>query len=101
MFCTDKKIRVHVIFFNTGNGCSRFQIPAKANGSSLFQNVQTSSGAHPASYSIDNGGFIPGVKRADREIYCSPLCSAEARNEWSNTSTSLLSPDTSPLGLQD
>jgi hypothetical protein len=45
--------------------------------------------------------FFPGVKRVDREIYCSPLYSAEARNEWSNTSTSLLSPDTSPLGVQD
>lgn len=35
-------------------------------------------------------GFFPGVKRGNREIYCSTLYSAEARNEWSNTTTPLL-----------
>jgi hypothetical protein len=64
--------------------------PGRCNGSSVLQNVQTGSGTHPASYTMDNGGVFFGVKRADREIDCSPLYSAEARNEWSNTSTSPL-----------
>jgi hypothetical protein len=61
MLCTEKKIRVHAIFLNTGTGCSGFQIPAEVNNDfSPLQNAQTGSGAHPTSYSIGNGGFSLG-----------------------------------------
>jgi hypothetical protein len=39
---------------------------------SLLQCVQTSSGTHPASYSMNTGGFFLGVKRPLREYDHSP-----------------------------
>jgi hypothetical protein len=35
----------------------------------LLNNVQTGSGTHPASYSMDTGGFSPVVKRQGRDVY--------------------------------
>jgi hypothetical protein len=40
---------------------------------SLLHIVQTSSGAHPASYPTGTGGPFPGVKRPGREADHSPL----------------------------
>jgi hypothetical protein len=41
---------------------------------SLFHTLQTGSGAHPASYTMDIGAFSPGVKRLGRKA------SAEVKN---------------------
>ena len=41
------------------------QIPAEARDLSLFQNIQTSPGAHPASYSMGTGGFFSWGKVAE------------------------------------
>jgi hypothetical protein len=48
--------------------------------------VQTGSGAHPASYSMDTGILFRGIQRPGREADHSPPSSAEVRNEWSYTS---------------
>jgi hypothetical protein len=58
----------------------RFPAGAKDFSSSLF--VQTSSGAHPASYPMGTGGPFPGVKAwPGRDAYHSPPSSAEVENE--------------------
>jgi hypothetical protein len=45
--------------------------------------VQTSSGAHPASYTMGTGGSFPGGKaRPERDADHSPLSSAEVKKEW-------------------
>jgi hypothetical protein len=36
------------------------RFPSKARDFSLFHNLQTGSGAHPASYPMDTGGSFPG-----------------------------------------
>jgi hypothetical protein len=46
----------------------------------LFSSVQTGSGTHPASYPMDPGGFIAGVKRLGREADHSPPSNAEVKN---------------------
>jgi hypothetical protein len=61
--------------------------PAGVRYSSLFHNVQTGSGAHPASYPTSTGDLFPGVKRLGREADHSS--NAEIKNEWSYTFTSL------------
>jgi hypothetical protein len=48
-----------------------------------------SSEAHPAFYSLGNGGLVTGVKRPGRETDYLPLSRAEVKNEWSFTSTTL------------
>lgn len=45
------------------------------------------SEAHPASYSLGNGGLVTGVKRSGRETEYLPLSRAEVKNEWSLIST--------------
>ena len=57
-------------------------IPAPAKHSSLLQNVQTLSAAHPYSYSAGTG-----VKRPGREVVHSFPFSAELKNGWSCAST--------------
>jgi hypothetical protein len=42
-------------------------IPGRGKEFFLFHSVQTSSGAHPASYPMGTGGSFPGVKRQMRE----------------------------------
>jgi hypothetical protein len=44
---------------------------------SLLHNVQTGSGAYPASYPVGTGGDFPGVRRPGRETDHSPRSSAE------------------------
>jgi hypothetical protein len=67
---------------------SRVRFPAGAENFSLHHRVQTGCGTHPASYPMGTRGSVfPGVKRPVREANHSPPCSAEAKNEWSYTST--------------
>jgi hypothetical protein len=54
---------------------------------SLLRNVQTGSGAHPASYSMRTGP-PPGRQAATEfDVDPSPPRSAEVKDEWSYTST--------------
>jgi hypothetical protein len=53
------------------------RFPAEARDFSLLYNVQTNSGAHPASYPMGIGGSL---KRPGREADYSPPSSAEAKN---------------------
>jgi hypothetical protein len=55
-------------------------IPGRARDFSLLHNIQTGSGAHPASYTIGTGGSFPGGMRPGRETDHSPSSSAEVRN---------------------
>jgi hypothetical protein len=47
---------------------------------SLLYNIQTGSGAHPASYPIVSGTLTLGVKKPGREADHSPPSSAKAKN---------------------
>ena len=48
-------------------GCS-FLIPGGERDFYFLRNVQTDSGAHPASYIMDNGCSFPRIKRPGREF---------------------------------
>lgn len=67
---------------------SGVQIPTRTRALSLFQNVHTGSGAHPAPYSMVPG-FFSGVQWPVHDVYTSlPLpCSAEFKNKWIYSST--------------
>jgi len=54
----------------------------------FLQNVQTSNGAHPASYSMGTGGSFLGLKQPGCEVNHSPPSNIEVTNEWSCTSDS-------------
>jgi hypothetical protein len=57
-------------------------IPDRGRGFFLQPLVQTSSGAHPASYTISTGGFFPGGKAwPGRDADHSPPSSAEVKKE--------------------
>jgi len=56
---------------------SRFRFPARAGNFSLHHRFQNGSGAHPASYPMDNRVSFLGVKRPGREANHSPTSSAE------------------------
>jgi hypothetical protein len=45
-------------------GCSGGRFPAGAANFSLYDRVQTGSGAHPASYAMGTRGSFPGGKAA-------------------------------------
>ena len=47
----------------TGRATNRGMIPGRTNHFSLPWNVQTGSGAHPASYSMGSGGCSPRIRR--------------------------------------
>ena len=49
----------------------------------LLQNVDTSSGVHPASYSIVVGVNFPEVKRPGRDANHLHTSNAELKYEWS------------------
>jgi hypothetical protein len=55
----------------------------------LLQNVQTSCGAHTASYLIGVGGYFPGIMWPGPDVDRSPQPGAEVMNEWSYTLTPL------------
>jgi hypothetical protein len=56
--------------------------PTGAEDFSSSPCVQTSSGAHPASYSMGTGGSLPGAKaRPGCDADHSPPSSAEVKNE--------------------
>jgi hypothetical protein len=63
-------------------GWSGVRVPAGVRNFSSHHRVQTGSGAHPASYTMDTRGFFPGgggVKLPLREADHSPQSSAEVR----------------------
>ena len=69
-------------------GRSGVQIPAGVRHFSLLQNVWTSSGAHPAPYSMGSGVHsFKGVEQTGHKVNHLLLPSAEIKNEWSYTYT--------------
>ena len=70
-------------------GWSGVQLLVGASDLCLLQNVQTGSGVHPAVYSMGTG-FFPGIKQLGRDVNHPPPSSAEAKNEWSYTSSPLV-----------
>jgi hypothetical protein len=54
---------------------------------SLLHIVQTGSGVHPTSYTMNTGSSFPGVKRQRREADHSPPTSSEVKKMWIYTST--------------
>jgi hypothetical protein len=57
----------------------------------LCHNVQTGSGAHPASYPMGTRVLCSGVKCLRPEASRTPPSSAKVENTWSCTSTSCTS----------
>jgi hypothetical protein len=55
----------------------------------LLQDVQTGSGAHPASYPMGTGALSPRIKRQEREADHSLPINAEVKKMWIYTSTPL------------
>jgi len=53
---------MHSIYLETGLPAeqlrNRYSVPRRGRGFSLFQNVQTGSGAHPSSYSVGTTSFF-------------------------------------------
>ena len=70
-------------------GWFRVLVPRGANYSSLPQNNHTTSGVHPASYSMGARDSFVGVKRPGREVDHSPPSSAGLTNDGSYTSNPL------------
>jgi hypothetical protein len=52
----------------------------------VFRNKFIILGAHPASFSIEKGFFLPTVKRLGPDVNQSPPSNAEIRNKWSYNS---------------
>jgi hypothetical protein len=71
-----------------GTGRTEVRIPTPVRNFSLLLNVQTDSGAHPASYSMGTGDLYSEVKRSGHEVDKLPPTNAEVKNAWSYTSTS-------------
>jgi hypothetical protein len=65
-------------------------ILAEARDFPLLQNTQTSSGAQPASYSMCIWSFFVGVEWPAHQVEHSPPTKVEVKNEWNNTSLSLI-----------
>jgi hypothetical protein len=66
---------------------SEVRIPVGASYLSFLLNVHTGSGARPASCSMGTGGPFPEINRSVCEVEHLPPPSADAKNEWSYTST--------------
>jgi hypothetical protein len=64
---------------------ARVRFPTGPRDSSLFHSIQTSSGAHSASYSMGTGCSFPGVKRPGCEADHSLPSNAEVKNELCHT----------------
>lgn len=71
-------------------GQSGIQFPVSTRGFCLLQNIQTSSGAHPAPYSLGNGVFF-GVMQPGCEVTFLPPSSV-VKNEWTCTFTPPIMP---------
>lgn len=69
-------------------GKSGVQFLGGSNNCSLLKNVQTCSGAHPASRSLGAGVLFIEVNQPWHEANHSPPSSSEVKNERSNTGTS-------------
>jgi hypothetical protein len=70
-------------------GWSRFQFPAEASKFFHFQNIQISSGAHPASSSLGTGIIFPGIKCLGWEVEHSHPSGVEVKWKWSYTNIPL------------
>ena len=68
---------------------SSIRIPAQARDFSLLQNVNTSSGTLPASYSADTVVLPRGTTVKGATLIIQPPASAKLKNEYSYTSTPL------------
>lgn len=85
-WCCDVRVGSSVVSVMTTPQVGRYRvrIPVSARVLSLLQIIQTVSKTHPASYSVGAGGFLPGVvSQTGRELYHSPLTSAEVKNDCS------------------
>jgi hypothetical protein len=67
-------------------GQSKVWIPAGERDFSVLQNVQTGSGAHPTSCSLDTRVLSQGKELGCDVYYISPS-SAKVNNDWCHTST--------------
>jgi hypothetical protein len=73
---------VMVAYYRLDDRVNVIRSPAEAKDFSSSLCVQTSCGAHPASYPMGSGGSFPGVKaRPGRDSDHSPPSSAEVENE--------------------
>jgi hypothetical protein len=90
VFCTDKKILVNVIFLIQELDVLDFKSRHKKMVLLIPKMARPVLGPTQPPIRRKMGFFPPGVKRADREIDCSPLYRAEVRNEWCHTSSSSL-----------
>jgi len=69
-------------------GWCRVDIPSRVRESSLIQNVQSCSGLHTASYSMDLGGALsPIAHRPQHEADHSPPFGVEFKKHWKYTFT--------------
>ena len=72
------------------NGRSRVQIPVKERYFYVLDNVHISFVAHLVSYSMDSGDSFRRVKRPGPEVNHLLSYSAEVKNEWSHTATTVI-----------
>jgi hypothetical protein len=77
VFDVNSRSRVRSIVVTTSNGLDGQQM----QDFSLLHNVQTGSGAHPASYPMGTGATSPELKRSGREADHYPPSSADIKNE--------------------
>jgi hypothetical protein len=73
-----------------GAGRSGVRFLVGAGNFVLFQNIQTSSGAHPDPSSVSTEVLSQGLKCLGHEVDSSPPSSAKFKNEWSYTSAHLI-----------
>jgi hypothetical protein len=69
--------RIQGEFYFSNTASYGVQFPAGVGYISLLHNVQTGSGAHPASYAMGMGSLSPGVKRPTRKTDLAPVPIAE------------------------
>jgi len=62
-------------------------IPGRGRDLSLHYHIQTSSGAHLASYLVSTEGLSPQVKWSGHEIDSSLPSNAKVKNAWSYAPT--------------
>jgi hypothetical protein len=82
-----RQVRENCDVTRLGVGQSGIRTPAEAKDFPFLQNVQTGSGAHPASYSMSTWGSCSGCEAEGHEAAHSPPSRAEVKNKWSYTCT--------------
>lgn len=81
------KYSIHIC--NTRWSKNRDSIPSTGKNFSLVHSVQTGSGSNPGSYPVGTGGSFLGGEVAGHEVDHSHPPSAEDKNSWIHTCTSL------------